>query len=118
MPRKPITYETALEMGRTFLAQHGHLPRPSAWGGSALPSLPVIKHMFGQVHTYHQALQGSMHIRVCLKCVREFCPDPADARICGTCKNADEWRESEDWMSGSIVTMSLLRYSSFWHSRE
>lgn len=116
MSRHPsVTCEDILRKGHTFFVTFSRPPERGELFTHDFPHPKTITKFFGTFERFQGLVRDGVTrladiTRRCLKCERTFFPAPDDARVCDVCKDADDWRETVDWLCGEIVTpMSLYR---------
>lgn len=91
------TVASTLEAGKAFKAEFGRLPKRADYGKHGLASYVTIALLFGTMETYRQMVDGvdtgEVKVRECRKCDQDFVSQGKHNRVCGACKETDEWHE-------------------------
>lgn len=104
-----LTRAMAIERGNVFVALEGRLPIASDMHGDDLPYFHTVRRLFGSMQAYTACLDQPpvrwvAKKRPCNRCLRPFLPTHQHNHTCKTCKTLVEYKETGEWLNGSIIT--------------
>lgn len=104
-----MTKELAIQRGNAFVALEGRLPITADLHGDGLPYLHTVRRLFGTVEAYAACLDKPPPVwvakkRSCNRCLTLFLPTHQHNHTCKSCKTLVEWKETGEWLNGSIIT--------------